>query len=295
MKTKRTLIFAVPICVVLGWSACASADVNEIRVTWEPTEIVQGGLCWIRMENPRPVESMEVELSGTKVPLEIHSEGLGAEGLLGVDLQTKAGTHALIFRGRLSNGESVEVSRTVEVVVGEFETEHLTLPSNKVDLDEATLERVGRESKRLKAIWPRSSEQRLWLGAFIRPVEGPIGGLFGSKRILNGEPRSPHTGIDFRSPAGTPVKASNSGVIALVDDLFFSGKTVLIDHGQGLYTMYFHLSEIHVNLEDRVVKGENIGSVGATGRATGPHLHWGVRLGGARVSPLALLSVTSPR
>jgi murein DD-endopeptidase MepM/ murein hydrolase activator NlpD len=123
------------------------------------------------------------------------------------------------------------------------------------------------------------------------PAEGPAGSPFGLRRFFNGEPRSPHAGIDIKAPKGAPVVASNRGRVALTDELFFTGKTVVLDHGLGLFTLYVHLSEIEAKAGTMVDRGARIGKVGATGRVTGPHLHWGMRLGGQRVDPLALLEV----
>jgi murein DD-endopeptidase MepM/ murein hydrolase activator NlpD len=120
------------------------------------------------------------------------------------------------------------------------------------------------------------------------PTEGSVQYTFGRRRVINGQPRNPHTGEDISAPQGAPVAAINYGTVRLVADQFFSGKSVVIDHGLGLYSMYFHLSEIAVRVGDLVAKSQVIGAVGATGRASGPHLHWGVRLNGARVNPLSL-------
>ncbi len=283
--------------MMLAAFSCAShlAAEEEIQVRWEPARLTQGGISHLTVESSRPIAEIEAELAGGKLPLQAHTAGRIFDGLMGIDLDAPAGRADLTLSGRYGDGKIFRISRPVEIIQTEFETERITLPRDKVDLDEATLGRVRREAKLLKEIWPRARAERLWSGPFDMPVEGPIGGLFGSRRIINGEPRSPHTGQDIRAPAGTPVRASNTGEVVLVDDLFFAGKTVLIDHGQGLYTMYFHLSEVGVSQGKRVAKGERIGAVGSTGRATGPHLHWGVRLGGARVSPAALIAVTSSR
>ncbi|HZX49401.1 MAG TPA: M23 family metallopeptidase, partial [Nitrospirota bacterium] len=128
-------------------------------------------------------------------------------------------------------------------------------------------------------------------GNFIQPVAGDMSDNFGLRRIINGEQKSPHTGVDVDAPEGAPVQASNSGRAIFTDDQFFSGKTLIIDHGLGLFTMYFHLSEILVTDGANVIKGDIVASVGKTGRATGPHLHWGVRLNGARINPLALINL----
>src|SRR5262249_28752592 len=126
---------------------------------------------------------------------------------------------------------------------------------------------------------------------FVRPVDAPANSAFGSRSVFNGQPRSPHPGADFLSPAGTPVKAANAGRIVLADDLYYTGGTVIIDHGLGVFSLFAHLSAIDVHDGDMVVAGQVLGNVGATGRVTGPHLHWSVRINGARVDPLSLLSV----
>jgi murein DD-endopeptidase MepM/ murein hydrolase activator NlpD len=132
---------------------------------------------------------------------------------------------------------------------------------------------------------------RLWAGRFVRPVADPANSAFGSRSILNGQARSPHGGTDFLSEAGTPVHAPNSGRVVLVDDLYYTGNTVVIDHGQGLVSLFAHLSAVNVRASQDVKTGDLIGLVGATGRVTGPHLHWTVRLGNARVDPLSLVAV----
>ena len=154
-------------------------------------------------------------------------------------------------------------------------------------------ERIERESKELNQVWASPAPEKLWQGAFTRPVPQPANSAFGSRSVFNGEPRSQHAGADFRSPAGTPIKAPNAGRVVIAGSRYFSGDTVVIDHGQGLFSLFAHLSETSVKQGDSVKKGEVIGQVGQTGRVTGPHLHWAVRLNGARIDPLSLLTVLS--
>ena len=156
-------------------------------------------------------------------------------------------------------------------------------------------ERIERESKELNQVWASPAPEKLWQGAFTRPVPQPANSAFGSRSVFNGEPRSQHAGADFRSPAGTPIKAPNAGRVVIAGSRYFSGDTVVIDHGQGLFSLFAHLSETSVKQGDSVKKGEVIGQVGQTGRVTGPHLHWAVRLNGARIDPLSLLTVLSNR
>jgi len=132
----------------------------------------------------------------------------------------------------------------------------------------------------------------LWRGPFLRPIEGEIVGPFGRRSIINDQPRASHSGVDMKAQEGTPVKSMNDGRVVLTVDHFFSGKSVIIDHGGGILSMYFHLDKIMVKNDHEVTKGQPIGLVGATGRATGPHLHLGVRINGARVDPLGLIELS---
>lgn len=136
---------------------------------------------------------------------------------------------------------------------------------------------------------------RLWQTGFIEPVHGKRTGIFGSVRIMNGQSRNPHNGEDIGAPMGTDVMASNDGVVRLVVDHIFSGRGIFVDHGLGLYSMYFHLSDVLVKEGDLIRAGQVIGKVGATGRATGPHLHWGMKVNGARVNPYTLLDLPFPK
>ena len=158
-------------------------------------------------------------------------------------------------------------------------------------VDKNLLRRISNESKSLQAV--RSGiykENDIMFEEFIRPIEeGKISGVFGSQRILNGIPKSPHSGLDIAAPKGTPVKAMSNGIVALIGDYFYNGKFVLIDHGLGLSSIYIHLDSIAVELGQNVEIGEQIGSVGSTGRATGPHLHWGVNYFKKRIDPELLL------
>ena len=217
-------------------------------------------------------------------------EPKGFVGLLGIDLQDEPGTHDLLVD--LKQGEqSRTLNYSVSVVKEKFHIEHLTLPKDKVDLDEKAVARWKAEQEQIKTGLAVDSQARLWQPGFVEPVSGRRTGIFGSVRIMNGQPRNPHNGEDISAPLGTPVAATNDGVVRLTVDHFFSGKGLFLDHGQGFYSMYFHLSEVLVKDGDVVKAGQIVGKVGATGRATGPHLHWGVKLNGARVNPYSLLDL----
>ena len=217
-------------------------------------------------------------------------ESDGYIGLLGIDMQDEPGTYELAVD--VKQGEQAkQLSFNVLVAKEKFIVEHLTLPKEKVDLDEKGAARWKAEQEQVKQALAENSRLKLWRSNFVEPVSGKRTGIFGSVRIMNGKPRNPHNGEDIGAPMGTDVAATNDGIVRITVDHIFSGKGVFVDHGLGFYSMYFHLSEILVNDGDLVKAGQIIGKVGATGRATGPHLHWGVKLNGARVNPYALLDL----
>jgi murein DD-endopeptidase MepM/ murein hydrolase activator NlpD len=220
-------------------------------------------------------------------------EPVGYLGLVGIDMQDAPGTYELSVT--VKHGESLKrLSYHLLVTKEKFPVEHLKLPKDKVDLDDKTLARWKTEQEQVKQALADNSASRLWHSGFVQPVNGKRTGIFGSVRIMNGQPRNPHNGEDIGAPFGSDVAATNDGVVRLTVDHVFSGRGIFVDHGLGFYSMYFHLSEILVRDGDLVKAGQIIGKVGATGRATGPHLHWGAKLNGARVDPYALLDLPFP-
>jgi murein DD-endopeptidase MepM/ murein hydrolase activator NlpD len=205
-------------------------------------------------------------------------------------MQDEPGTYELAVE--VKQGEQAkQLSFNVLVTKEKFVVEHLTLPKEKVDLDEKGAARWKAEQEQVKQALAENSRLKLWHSDFLEPVNGKRTGIFGSVRIMNGKPRNPHNGEDIGAPLGADVAATNDGIVRITVDHIFSGKGVFVDHGLGFYTMYFHLSEILVKDGDLITAGQIIGKVGATGRATGPHLHWGVKLNGARVNPYSLLDL----
>jgi murein DD-endopeptidase MepM/ murein hydrolase activator NlpD len=201
-----------------------------------------------------------------------------------VDLLHGEGTMALT-RTRDGGSDSV----TIRVGAYPYPVQKLTLPERQVNLSAEDLARVRRESREIARLWGRSGERRFTL-PLHPPLEPlPEAGRFGSRRVINGQPRSPHSGADYSAAAGEPVLAAADGVVALMGEHFFAGRSVFLDHGDGLISMYFHLSAIEVEQGQSVKRGQVIGRVGSSGRATGPHLHFGLRWHRARVDPSLLL------
>ena len=278
-----------PFLFSMGGKAASAGETFRPEVL--PTTVKPGGICLVRISGPASLKSVEGEFRGEKFPLPVNERNGKYEGLLGIDLNTRPGKYEVgIAWIHGERGVRKTISLKVEKV--DFPIQHLRLPRSMVDLNSEDAARVNREEKRLKDLFRTSREQRYWKGAFLRPVPGEITTPFGLRRRINGRPKNPHTGIDLRGEEGAPVLASNDGVVVLAEELFFAGNSILIDHGWGVYSMYFHLSKTLAGEGEILEKGAVLGRVGSTGRSSGPHLHFGVVIRGARVDPLALLKLT---
>jgi murein DD-endopeptidase MepM/ murein hydrolase activator NlpD len=193
------------------------------------------------------------------------------------------------YKVTIKHGEEKQIV-IVTVRSHRFKTIKLTLPEEKVTLSPENQKRVAQETELLKSIWLQSNE-KLWDGDFSPPIDTEISEVFGIRRIMNEKRTSVHRGMDFRGETGTPVKAINSGTVVLADELFFGGNTLIVDHGMGLYSVYMHLSKFNISEGERVSKGQIIGFVGSSGRATGPHLHLSVKLYGISINPESLFKL----
>ncbi len=277
------LLLAVP-----AWGVDGAGRPPAVRL--QPERIRQGGVAILTLEASG---SVRVLLESREVPLQRQAGESRASAWIGVDLEEPPGPLALRVEGSDGEGRPAVTTRRLTVLDGRFPVQRLTLPRAFVDLDSATQERAARERAVLDRLWAEVTRERAWRGPFRLPLDsGAAPQGFGLRRVINGEPRSPHTGVDFSAPEGTAVLAANAGVVALSEEHFFGGQSIVVDHGLGLHTMYFHLMERLAEVGMRVARGERIGRVGRTGRATGPHLHWGARLLGARVDPSELLKLS---
>jgi hypothetical protein len=267
---------------------CRADGLSPPVVLTCPQKISQGDLGLIRI---RAGEGETLRVMWQKQPVPLHTGRNTREyvGILSVDLRATPG----IYKARVQIADFPEIHVVkIGVLEKDYGIRNLTLPGHMVDLDIRTLERVRKESQTVKALWTGHHSEKRWHGAFLKPLEGPVIGPFGRKSIINKKPRSPHSGVDIRAGKGSPVKATNAGRVVLSAEHFFSGKSVFIDHGGGIQSMYFHLDRIHVEMGESVTKGQVLGLVGSTGRATGPHLHFGIRVNGARVDPMRLIEIS---
>jgi murein DD-endopeptidase MepM/ murein hydrolase activator NlpD len=254
-------------------------------------ESSQGSLLLIEVKSAKPLAEVQGDWDGRSVPFwgEAASESQ-RKGLVGVDLEKPPGEYELKVTGQTASGEKMSCSATVTVRKGRFATEKLQVGKQFVEPSPEQIKRAEEEGQKLRDIFDRVTPERLWDGKFRMPLDGVTTGTnFGRRRILNGNPRSPHSGVDLHATTGTPVHAAQRGRVVLAEELFFAGNTVVVDHGLGIYTLYGHLSEIDAKVGDALEAGAVLGKVGATGRVTGPHLHWGLTVERARVNPLQLV------
>lgn len=221
----------------------------------------------------------------------LYPDEAGAVALIPVGLDVPPGDYPLPAALVNPSGETTEAQLALTVVYKERPQESLTLPERMVTPKAEDTARIARESALLNQQFSLRSP-RLWT-TFQRPVDEPVNSVFGKRRLLNGKPKAPHSGTDFRSPEGTPVRAISRGRVVLTGDFFYTGLTVLVDHGEGLFSLYAHLSKLLTKEGDILLPEDYLGLVGSTGRSTGAHLHLTVRLLGERIDPLALLALLS--
>lgn len=272
------------------------------RVRWRPTQPVEGDLVIVVVE-PEPGGLPIFEIRGAagdrQLPLARLSGG-SFIGLVAAPLSACATTARgrcpgeeipVEIEARLSDGTRTSRRLSLRVEPREFPATRLRVSSRFTSPDPATLRRIRREQALIRSTLRTVNEEPLWEGRFVLPIEGVTTSVYGQRRVFNQELRSRHTGLDIDGDTGDPVAAPNSGRVAIARDLFFNGNAVFIDHGLGFYTGYFHLSRIDVDEGQWVEKGDTVGLVGATGRVTGPHLHWSVYLLGVPLDPESLLKL----
>lgn len=272
---------------------------NGVELRLSTPDAAQGTLLLAQIRSAKQLDEVAGKWNERDVPFWREREkehGVASldvrKALLGVDLEKAAGKYEFTVTVQLQSGERVSCQAIIGVKEGQFATENLTVKKQFVEPNPEQEARAEAETKRLREIYDRVTPERLWDGPFRLPLDGEFkGSNFGKRRVLNGHPGSPHGGVDFPAPTGTLVHAAQKGRVVLAEELFFSGNSVLVDHGLGIYTFYCHFSEIDAKVGDEVFAGTVLGKVGATGRVTGPHLHWGLEVQRARVNALEIKKV----
>ena len=263
------------------------AQRDALAVSAKSRAVQPGELVVLTITARSPIDHVRVEAFG-------HDEAAFAvddgswRALVGIDLDVKPGSYSIAIEA-----DSGKLRTTYDLMVNphRFPTRRLTVDEAFVNPPPSERERIEREAKLLEGVWRAPAAERLWAEPFVRPVAEPANSRFGTRSVFNGVPRNPHGGADFLSPSGTPIHAPNAGRVVDARNLYFSSNTVVIDHGLGLFSLLAHMSAMDVREGDRVSAGQIVGRVGATGRVTGPHLHWAVRASGARVDPLGVLAL----
>jgi murein DD-endopeptidase MepM/ murein hydrolase activator NlpD len=253
--------------------------------------LVPGEVIKVIIQENKPLSRVRIEFSGKIHDLRKRVAPDHWMAMIGLDMNMKPGIYFMNFSFLYQTGETEKRKEAVQVVHKEFPVKYLKVDEKFVTPPSEVLERIQVESDLVGSLYKIFSSEWFGEGKFIVPCEGERFPNFGERRFFNGKPRSPHSGVDISAPSGTPVYASNSGKVLLAMDLYFSGNTVIIDHGLGVISMYCHFSKIEVDRGQIVSKGDKIGEVGATGRVTGPHLHWGIKVSNSRVDPFSLVSL----
>ncbi|SPF47543.1 Metalloendopeptidase-like membrane protein (fragment) [Candidatus Sulfotelmatobacter kueseliae] len=294
---RITTIQLVAACGLFLVCSLARASAATWTVHAQPARLVNGSPVLFQVKAPARLDSLTGSWLGHQLAFSYDAATKTWFALAGVSLETAPGKYSLALTGTST------ATKPPLTFTRQFTVARATYPKIKVELTvekkftEPTPEQLQQieEGKRIKQDYlSRVTPNRQWSGKFATPAAAPISDVFGSQRIFNGKAQSPHLGLDFRVPAGTPVAAMNSGTVLLARPLYFEGNFVVLDHGQGLLTLYLHLSEFKVKEGDVVKRGEIVGLSGGTGRATGPHLHVAVRWQGVNLDPARLIELPLP-
>ncbi|WP_419780836.1 M23 family metallopeptidase [Maridesulfovibrio sp.] len=278
--------FRIAFLTLLILLVCASSALASVFLAY-PKKVGLGEPFMVRVTSDKPLESVEIKWKGKSVNPEVRNwKGRSvALAMFGTDvLFDKPGRDKLVIK-TVSGGKEKKFGRTVKVHKKKYKIQRLTLPKKMVTPPQKVYDKIAQDRKEVKVAKETMSADRKWYVPFDRPTKGSQSSPYGAQRILNGKPKNPHRGLDFRGAKGTSVKAMADGKVVLVGSHYYAGNSIYVDHGNGVVTMYFHLSRIDVKEGDMVERGQLLGGIGSTGRVTGPHLHMSVSVQGKLVDP----------
>jgi murein DD-endopeptidase MepM/ murein hydrolase activator NlpD len=290
-RPAAVLVVAAVAVAALAARQNAPASRRPLEVTYEARALVPGEAVLLTFKAAGPLTTVRGTAFGQPFTGYAGASADTWHALVGIDLSARPGRATVEVEARLADGSPLAASVPFKVGAKTFATRRLTVAPEFVTPPPAEQARIERERLLLNRILSAMSPRHLWDDGFGRPVDGEVISVFGVRSVFNNEPRAPHRGVDFRGAAGTPVRAPARGVVVLAEPLYFSGSTVILDHGLGVFSMLAHLSRIDVKPGTLAVRGDVVGAIGATGRVTGPHLHWTLRVGAAAVDPLSVLAV----
>ena len=276
-------------------AARAAADAEIKNVFWQPNQMQQGSVAFFTVEFEHAPRRVTATWIGKTLSFFHTDDSKVWYALAGADLETQPGSYDLQVTAILPSGKVVRSVKKVDVAAGTFTTGAIDVPENYVEPNAEEKKQIAADQVLKTRAFAHADAAPMWSGNFVPAVNAKSTPSFGESRILNEEKSSLHRGTDFPVPEGTPVVAANSGTVVLAKELYYEGNCVIVDHGQGFFTIYMHLSKIDAAVGDKVAKGKRLGLSGATGRVTGPHLHLGVRWDGAYIDPVGLLAMTLPK
>jgi murein DD-endopeptidase MepM/ murein hydrolase activator NlpD len=260
----------------------------------QPADLVNGSPVLFQVTAPQRLVSLKGSWLEHQISFRFDLRCNCWYAIAGVPLDIKPAEYPLELVGDSASGQKVQFSQPVRIEEASYPSTTITVSPQYVTPPKETLVRIEEEQVVKKKVFSESSPESLWRGRFRPPSPAQVTGVFGSARVFNGTKRSQHEGIDFRVRTGTPIHASNAGTVILARNLYFEGNCVVLDHGQGLMTLYLHLSKFKVKKGEKVQAGQILGLSGGTGRATAPHLHFAVRWQGTYVNPAVLLKLSPP-
>jgi len=275
-------------------AATAHSAVSSWTVVIQPARLVNGSPALFRVTTPKPVRSLAGGWLGHEITFSFDASHKSWFALAGVSQETKPGIYPLELKTGNSAGQASSFEKNIPVVRQRYPRVLLKVPTRYTAPNPEDQREIEQDKKIKADAFKAITPEREWQGSFEPPVNAEISDVFGVERVFNGSVQSTHQGLDFRVPSGTSVAAANRGRVVLARPLFFEGNCIVIDHGQGLLTLYLHLSKFSVKEGDDVKKGQEIGLSGGTGRATGPHLHLAVRWQGVYLNPQVLLKLNLP-
>jgi murein DD-endopeptidase MepM/ murein hydrolase activator NlpD len=279
--------------VLLAIGAYAADSASFRSISWSPARISSGSPCLFRVQLSAEPITLIGEWQGRELTFVPSANRSVWYGLAGVDVEAAPGNDPLTLTATLADGAVLHEQRMVLVARASYPTEKLRVPQRYVQPDAETRVRIEAD-RQLKNAAFAHTESAEWSGSFHPPVDTTVSEGFGTRRTFNGKLASIHRGLDYHAAPGTPVMAANSGEVVLAHELFYEGNCVVVDHGLGFMTIYMHLSHLAVSEGQHVDKGQEVGLSGATGRATGPHLHVAVRWQGAYLDPAQLWTLRLP-
>jgi murein DD-endopeptidase MepM/ murein hydrolase activator NlpD len=269
----------------------ASRSAHSWSVHWQPKRVANGSPVLLQVSSPQRLESLSGKWLDHEVFFSFDPSSKTWQGIAGASLETKPGKYVLTLVGKTRTGDEVSFQEAIPVGKAKYRQIAVTVPKQYTEPSPEQLHEIDQDKALKQRVLGQVSSERDWAGKFLPPVSAPISDVFGTARVFNGNVQSVHQGLDFGVPAGTPVAALNAGTVLLAQMLFFEGNCVVVDHGQGLLTIYMHLSKIEVKEGEHVKRGQEIALSGGTGRATGPHLHVAVRWQGVYLDPAILLNL----